>query len=190
MRRLSPRERKLVAVGLLVLVLATAWIGIVAPIMGGFSKRAQERELLLAAYQRNQRVLGGINVWRADIARQRQNEGRFTILAPTEALAADLLKQRIARAFQTTGAEVRGVQDQQADARKGWVRVRADLRLTQDQLTAGLVRLENEEPYVVVDYFAVAAERAFETGRSGPVDVRIDVSARARPGAVQPLEPR
>ena len=178
MRPLSDREQKLVAIGLLVLVLAVVWLGAVSPILAGFSERAQERERLMATYSRNQRVLAGFPVWRGQLDRQARDAGRYAILAPTDAAGSDLLRERLTALFTPLGAEITSVQDLAADARKGWVAARIDLRLTEAQLKTGLERLENEEPYVVVDYFAVAAERAFETGRAGPVDVRIDVSAR------------
>jgi len=60
MRPLQPRERQIVAVGILILVIAIVWFGLVQPIIGGFISRAEERNDLLAAYQRNERVLTGI----------------------------------------------------------------------------------------------------------------------------------
>lgn len=181
MRSLSEREQKLLALGLLVAGIALVWLGIVSPLAGGFAARAEERERLTLLYGRNQRLIASTAAWRAQLDRQAGDQGRYAVAAPTETLAADLLRERIVREFAPLGAEIRSVQGLPTDNRKGWVAVRADLRLTLAQLDAGLARLENEEPYVVIDYFAVAAERAFETGRSGPVDVRIDVSARVRP---------
>jgi general secretion pathway protein M len=181
MRPLSDREQKLVALGLLVLAVAVIWLGLVSPILAGFGARALEREQLTAAYSRNQRIMAGFPVWRSQLDQQARDAGRFAILAPTPALASDLLRERLTRTFTALGAEITSVQDLAADAPKGWVAARIDLRLTEAQLKAGLERLENEEPYVLVDYFAVAAERAFETGRAGPVDVRIDVRSRHRP---------
>jgi len=181
MRPLSDREQKLVALGLLVLAVALIWLGVISPILAGFEARAQERDRLTAAYSRNQRIMAGFPVWRSQLDQQAQDSGRYAILAPTPALASDLLRERLTRTFAAEGAEITAIQDLAADAPKGWVAARIDLRLTEAQLKTSLERLENEEPYVLVDYFAVAAERAFETGRAGPVDVRIDVRVRHRP---------
>jgi hypothetical protein len=181
MRRLSDREQRILAIGILVLLIAVVWLAVAAPILDGFSKRALEREQLLATYARNQRVLAALPIWRTQLDQQRRTAPIFAIQAPTPGQAGDQLRERLARTFAGAGVEVRAVQDLPSESRKGWVAARIDLRLTQTQLNAGLERLENEEPYVLVDYFAVAAERAFETGQSGPVDVRIDVSARYRP---------
>lgn len=178
MRRLNAREQKLVAVGLLVLLLAVVWLAVAAPILGGFAARQAERERLTDTYARNQRTLAGIAVWRAEIDQQRRTAAQFQIVAPSAPLAADLLRDRVARAFSAQGGQVKAVQDLPLTGRPGWVAVRADVRLTLAQLNAALARLENEPPLVRIDYFAVSAERAVETGREGPIELRIDVSGR------------
>lgn len=181
MRPLQPRERRLVAIGLLTAAVAAVWLGVVSPIVGGFVGRAQERQTLLAAWTRNQRVLAGIPVWRRQAEDQRRTAAAYAIVAPSPALAAEDLKSRVAKAAADQGGVVRSVEVLQGDAPTGSVRIRADLLLTMTQLYAGLRRLETEDNYVVIEYLSVAADRAAQTGRLAPMDVRIELSAPVQP---------
>ena len=177
MRQLAPRERQLVALGILVALVAVIWFGLLEPVIGGFVDRAEERRDLIATYARNQRVLAGISVWREEADAQKESARNFAIVAPTEALAAETLKQRLSRMTSQVGGTVQAVSDIQADVPEGWVRVRADLQLTMSQLYKSLARLESEAPYVVVGYVSVAADRASQTGHLATMDVRVEISA-------------
>ncbi|HZZ90152.1 MAG TPA: type II secretion system protein GspM [Caulobacteraceae bacterium] len=181
MNRLSARERKLVALGLLVLAFAVAWFAVISPIADGFVQRAEARRNLLATYQRNQRLLDAMPTWRAQAETQKRSAASYAIVAPSQAQGQDLLNQRVATAISFDGAAPPTVQDLQADIPPGWVGARADAQLTLPQLVASLRRLESEEPYVVVQRLSISAEQAFHTGRAGPLDVRLEVSAAFRP---------
>ncbi len=180
MRPLQPRERQMVAVGILILVIVTIWFGLVEPLVGGFIARAQERNELLAAYQRNERVLAGISVWRSKADEQKDTQAQYAIVAPTKVLAAENLKQRLNRMVSGVGGTVQAMSELPAQAPEGWVRVRVDLQLTMSQLYKSLNRLENEAPNVVVGYVSVVADRAVQTGHLATMDVRIEVSAPVR----------
>lgn len=180
MRPLNPRERSLVAIALLVAVFAVLWLGVLSPLVGGFVDRADERQSLLMLYAHNQRVLAGIPVWREQAEEQRATASKFALIAPTEALAAEALKSRLSKLADDVGGTVQAVQDVQEDVPAGWIRVRADLQLTDGQLYKCLARLESEETYVVVEHLSIAADRALETGHMGPMAVRIEVSAPVR----------
>jgi type II secretory pathway component PulM len=180
MRPLQPRERQIVAIGILVAAVAVLWFGLVQPIVGGFIGRAQERGDLLETYKRNQRVLAGIAVWRAQADRQKMTEAQYSILAPTKVLAAENLKQRLTRLASGVGGSMQTMSDLPSEGPDGWIRVRADMQLTMSQLYKSLTRLENEAPYVVVGYVSVVADRAVQTGHLATMDVRIEVSAPVR----------
>ena len=180
MKPLQPRERQIVAVGILILVIATVWFGLVQPIIGGFISRAEERNDLLAAYQRNERVLTGISVWRTKADEQKDTQGQYAIVAPTKVLAVENLKQRLNRTIAGVGGTVQAISELPAQPAEGWVRVRVDLQLTMSQLYKSLNRLENEAPYVVVGYVSVVADRAVQTGHLATMDVRLEISAPVR----------
>jgi hypothetical protein len=182
MRPLAQRERRLIALGILFALVAVVVLGVIVPLVGGMAARALERGDLVATYVRNQRVLAGIPVWRAQAEEQKSNAADFAIVAPTGALAAEMLKQRISRMTNEQGGSVQTISEIQGDVPDGWVKVRADLQLTIAQLYKSLARLESEAPYVVVGYVSVAADRAQKTGHAAPMDVRIELSAPVRLG--------
>jgi general secretion pathway protein M len=184
MIELNARERRLVAILIAVGVVAAAWLLVVSPVIGGFAARQAERQGLLARYQRNQRLLDAVPAWRAEAEGQRQSASAFAVVAPTDLEGRDLLRTRITNAIVASGAPAPNVQDRQGDISAGSIGVRADAVLSQAQLNQSLRRLESEEPYVVVDYLSITAERAFRSGREEPLDVRIDVSAPFHPSSI------
>ncbi|MCI3178646.1 hypothetical protein C5708_00090 [Caulobacter sp. CCUG 60055] len=181
MRPLAPRERKLVAVGLLIGAVAAAWLGVAAPLIGGFKARAERREQLLTRYRNGQRLLAAIPVLRTEAQAARQSSAVYRITAPSEGLAADALKRRLAASLTEAGGAVSAVQQVQTDIPAGWISVRADAQINLTQLDASIRRLENESPYVVVEYVSLGADRALQSGRSAPLDVRLQVSALFHP---------
>lgn len=180
MRRLSERERRLLAVGLLVLVVALAWLAVAAPIIGGFEARAEERRLLRATLARNERLLASLPQLRRRAEAQRREAGRYALPQADPAQAREALKARLAATLAAGGGEVRSVQDADGERPAGWVGARADATVTLSQLHDSLERLGNEEPYVVIEYLSIGADRAFTTGVSGPLDVRVEVAAQHR----------
>ncbi len=181
MRPLAPRERKLVAVGLLIGAVAAAWLGVAAPLIGGFKARAERREQLLTRYRNGQRLLAAIPVLRTEAQAARQSSAVYRITAPSDGLAADALKRRLAASLTEAGGAVSAVQQVQTDIPAGWISVRADAQINLTQLDASIRRLENESPYVVVEYVSLGADRALQSGRSAPLDVRLQVSALFHP---------
>lgn len=180
MRALSPRESRLVAIGILVAIIASVWLLFDNLVLNGFAERASTRESLLETYARNQRILSGIPVWQEQLEEQRRSAGRYAIAAPTDALAAEQLKNRLSRMASESGGTLTAIQDIEDGAPNGFVRVRADMQMTLGQLYKTLARLESEEPYVVVESLSVVADHALQTGHLGPMAVRIEVSSAVR----------
>jgi len=185
MRRLSARERKLVALALLAAALGILWLGLVGPLAGGFADRAEERRALLDTYRRNQHILAGIPVWRADAEQQKRTAGDFALLEPSQTEATEALKSRIAGLAGEEGFTLKSVQDTETDAQAKKARVRAELVATLPELYGSLRKLQNEEPYVSVEYVSISADRAFESGHLAPMDVLIEVSADWRLAATR-----
>ena len=183
MRRLNPREKKLVAVGILIILVALAFALIVRPIVGGFNARAEERQRLLGTYQRDSRALGSLHVVGADLRVQRTTDGRYAVSAPSPAVASAFLRERVGRIVTQSGGTLKTTEDLQADARPGELRVRADAALTTAQLVQVVRRLETEEPYAVIDNLASAVGNDASSGREDPMAVRLEVSTRFRPAA-------
>jgi hypothetical protein len=175
LRPLTARERRLVAIALLLAAIALAWFLIVGPYVGGFFDRAAQRRDLMAGYQRNQRIMASIPVWRRLAETQRNTAQRFAIPAQSEQLAVEALKERLARLAAEEGFQITAMQDLDADTPTGEAKVRADVQLSLTQLHESLRRLETEGPYVV-EYLSVSADRALATGRSSRLAVRLEIS--------------
>ena len=186
MRPLTPRERRLVALGLLVLAIGLLWLVVIGPLVGGFVDRAQQRRELAQTYWRNEKLIGSLPVLRAAAEAQRKTAPRFVVAAASEALAVEALKERLQRLATDGGFAVTGIQDLQADAPAGALKVRMDATLTLTQLYETVRRLETEDAYVVVDYLSVSADRSLAAGRLAPVDVRLELSAVWRPTRGRP----
>jgi len=181
MRPLTARERRLVALGLLVVTIGLVWLAVVGPLVGGFVHRAQERRDLAAVYQRNQRLIASLPALRASAEAQRRNAPRFGVAAPSDTLAVEALKERLQRLSTDEGFAVTAIEDLQADAPAGSVKLRADLTLTLNQFYETIRRLESEDVYVIVDYLSISADRSLAAGKLAPMDVRLELSAAWRP---------
>jgi general secretion pathway protein M len=186
MRPLAPRERRILAVGLLVAAVALFWLVLVWPLAGGFFDRAERARQLTETYQRNERIISALPVWRVAGEAQRRDAMRFVIVAPAEASAVEALKERFQRIATDGGFAVTGVDGMQADAAPGTVRVRADFTPTLTQLNETLRRLENEGAYVAIDYLSISAGHSTAEGALGPLDVRLEFSADWRVGDARP----
>ncbi len=186
MRPLSPRERRLLALGLTVLAIGLVWLAIVGPLVGGFFDRAAERRDLRAAYLRNERLSASLPALRASAEAQRGNAPRFAVAAPSEALASEALKERLQHLSTDEGFTVASIDDLQADAPAGSIKLRANLTLTLTQLCETIRRLESEDAYVVVDYLSISADRSLAAGRLAPMDVRLELSTDWRPTRARP----
>lgn len=174
MNRLSLRERRLLAVALLVALLALLLYAVVLPVVDGFSDRAEARTTLLETYARDERAVAQIASTRRAAEAQRRDTGRFRLEGANATLAADRLKERVAAAVTASGGDLRGIEDIAAAA--GSIRVRADTKLTTSQMSALIAGLQHGEPLLVVEELSVTATQAFQTGRSGPMDVRLEIS--------------
>lgn len=179
MRALTPRERKLVALAIALMLLTACWLVVVEPVIDGISDRATQREQLRAEYARDLRLAAGFETWRGQLAEQKSSADRFAIGGATQQLAAGTLSTRIQRLVLEAGGTVKSLQTVD-DASSEEVRVRAGVQLTMEQLYRTLKQLEVGVPYVVVEYLSVGADNALQSGHLGPMDVRLEVSAQYR----------
>ena len=186
MRPLTARERRLVALGLLVLAIGLFWLVVVGPLVGGFFDRAQERRDLWAAHRRNERLITSLPALRATAEAQARLAPRFAMAAPSEAAASEAFKDRLRHLATDEGFTIKAIEDVPAEGPAGAVKVRADLTLTLNQLYETVRRLQSEDAYVVVDYLSVTADRSFAAGRLAPLDVRLELTSAWRPTRGRP----
>jgi type II secretory pathway component PulM len=171
---LSPREQRLIAVLVLLMLIAAAWQFVVGPLLDGFARRSADREQLTATIDRNARLIASVPQLRRRIELQRPDRARIMLGAANRDLAGDLLRQRLQQSFEATGASVSAVGE--SDAGGTWVGASIEGTVSLDQLTQVLEQLQNQPPYLVVTGLTVVADRAFQTGKLDLMNVKIDVA--------------
>jgi type II secretory pathway component PulM len=176
MSGLTARERRLVAILILVAIVAGIWFALVAPIFDGFADRREQRAAMRETIHRNERLIAATPALRRAIERQRPDAGRVALSAPSTEAASDLLRQRLQRSFVASGGEVSGVSD--TAARPGWVAAAAEGAMSLDQLTKALADLQAQPPYLVISRLDVVADRAFQSGKLDLLNVKFDVTVR------------
>lgn len=182
MTSLSDRERRLIAVLILVAVIAFAWLAVLSPIIGGFQARTAERERLALVQASNQRLIDNIARLRRQAEAQKADTARFHIIAPTPEAAAEQLKDRVSALLSAGGSEVRALQD--IEAGEGRVELRIEARVGEGDLVSLLERLQNSEPLLIVTALSIAApgaDPAAQSSQANQLDVRIDVAASYSP---------
>lgn len=182
MTSLSDRERRLIAVLILVAVIAVGWLAVLSPIISGFQARAAERERLALVQASNQRLIDNIARLRRQAEAQKADSARFHIIAATPEAAAEQLKDRLSALLSAGGGEVRAMQD--IEAGEGRVELRIEARVGEGALVALLERLRNAEPLLIVTALSIAApgaDPAAQSSQTRQLDVRIDVAASHSP---------
>jgi general secretion pathway protein M len=174
MRTLVARERKLVALLILVALVAGFQLIVVGPIMSGFSDRAASKEALLLQYQVNQRQIGAIPRLRRQAEQQQRDAREFVLAAASPELASAALQDRLQKSVEAVGGELRGTED--VIGEDGLARARATAQLSLEQITGLLARLQNERPYATVEALTIAADQAVISGRLEPMDVSLEIS--------------
>lgn len=174
MRTLSARERRLIAAGLLLAALVLVWLVFAAPVIDGFARRAEQREQLRAAYQRNSRLINAIPQIRRRAETMGTLKSRFVVDAGQAAVARDRLRERLRRELVAAGGEVTAVQDVPASA--GTVRAWVQGRITYDRLVRLLASLSDAPPYLVIESLRISADRALESGHLDILDIRVEAS--------------
>lgn len=183
MRPTSPRERKLVALLILVALIAILWFAIVAPISAGFSARSQQRDQLNLRYLHNQRTIASVPRLRRQAEDARRNIETYVIRAPGAEAGREVLKERVQRIVERSGGEVRGSGD--AEAQAGWARATITARMSLPQLVSTLDQLQNTPPWIIVENLSVEANDALVTGQSSAMDVHIEIAIPFRSAAAR-----
>ena len=108
MKPLNPRERKLVAIAILVALLAVVWAGAIAPLADGISARADRRQELLQVYAANDRLIGNIGHLRRVAEQQAGAQAPFVLGAADLDSANEALKERLSTTATALGGEALG----------------------------------------------------------------------------------
>jgi type II secretory pathway component PulM len=179
MNQLTPRERKLAAIGLAVAALALVWLAVIGPLLLGFAERASQRERLIAQYLQNERMIARTSALRRAAEKQAQGAADFVVSARDADAAAELLKTRLADSLTRAGGELRASEG--VEAQPGWVRASVSGVVSYPHLVVWLDRLSNEPPYLVVESLSVAADRAINSNHLDLMDVQLEASIPLAP---------
>ena len=177
MNGLALRERRLIAVALLLALVAVAWLGIVRPVMDGFADRADRRASALDDYTRNARVIRSYRRLRMEALAQARDAIAFEIVAPSPAAATELARDRLGRDLAASGASVHAVRQQPSGP--ATVRLSADFQISLAGLNTLFRRVHDQAPSGIVDSLSVAADSVAANGaavRPSLLEVRLDVS--------------
>jgi type II secretory pathway component PulM len=174
MRPLSPRERRLVAIGLLVLAFAMVWLRLVQPLASGFAERAERREQLCARYAQNERLVGRIAALRRTAEAQQRQSSAFSVAAPNAEQAGERLKERLEASLAKAGGELRS--SESVETAPGWVRASVTAVVSNDQLLDWLGQLTNEPPYLAMESLTIGADRAINSNQMDLLDVKLEAS--------------
>ena len=197
MNGLSSRERRLVAVLILVALIALVWLAIVSPILTGFADRAAERERLALVQASNARLMQNLPRMRRQAEEQKADRARFRLIAATPGAASEQLKELVSGFVGEVGGEVRALQD--IEGPEGQVQVRLEARISARRLPGLLDRIRRAEPLLIVRSAVLstpgAAGSATSAGQantgigngssfapsSSNLDIRLDISASHSP---------
>lgn len=174
MRPLEPRERRLAAIGLLVVVLALAWLAVIEPVVSGFAERRERREQLMADYARNQRLIAAIPDLRRMAERRRAVGTLHSIAAPDAEQGAERLRERLEASVDAAGAQLRG--SQSVEAPPGWVRAGVSAAMPETRLVEWLARLSSGAPYLALESLTIGTARGGPSSPSEQVDVTLEAS--------------
>lgn len=174
MRPLAKRERQGIAILLLVVMIALVQLVVVAPIVGGFTQRAERRTALERQYLANQRLAAMVPQLRRQAEQQRTQLQFYALIAPSPAVASTVLLDRLQKTVERVGGELRSTEE--VTSQDDVVRGRVSARMTLSQLSTLLARLQNEAPYLVVSALSVSADQAVISRKLEPLDVALEVS--------------
>ncbi|MEO0031001.1 MAG: hypothetical protein RIS94_759 [Pseudomonadota bacterium] len=175
MRPLSPRERKLVAVLILVGAIALVLLAVIGPIVDGFAARDRQRMLLGQTFHANERRIGAIDALQAEAERQQSAMQALLMTAPNADEAGEALRERIEAVAEAEGAQVKASEALPADGT--WARAAIDARMSHAQLATILARLNALRPALATDAMTVIADDALTNYKSDLIDVRLEASA-------------
>ncbi|KPF79871.1 hypothetical protein IP83_16050, partial [Novosphingobium sp. AAP93] len=104
---LSPRERKLVAVLILVLAASLVLTVVIGPLVSGFTERAARRDALVQTFHANEKRIGSLSALQAEAERQVGEMRALFMAAPDADEAGEALRDRIEAAALAAGGDVK-----------------------------------------------------------------------------------
>lgn len=176
MRPLAPRERKLVAVLLLLLAVTVVYFGLIGPVVDGFQSRAERREALHRQFRMNEQRIASLDALQHAALRQQDALMGMFIVAADADEAGETLRAQLEDVGQSAGGDIKST-EALVSSEEGWTRAAIDARMTHAQFAQFLARLNQQQPPVVVDTVIANAADALNDPKSDLLNVRLEISA-------------
>ncbi len=174
MMNLSLRERRLLALAILVAVVALVWLAAVVPILNGFAARQDARETAVETLREDGRAVAAYQDIRLKLADLRRTAPAWAVVAASAPAATEQARARVNRAVADSGGVLEALRDQ--PGRPDLIQLQGDARIDLIGLQALLRHLEADHPAGVVSALVVAAPDATMAQHAPSLQVRFDVS--------------
>jgi len=175
----SPALRRMLAIGLVLLLLLCLWAYGIGPWFEQITARQTRVEMLQRQLSGNRALLANEGLIDAELTRIRQTDGVQALLFPADkpALAAADLREFIGEVVLDSGGQLVSIQEYEAENLPATqaIGLRAHLTGEAQNLSDILYALENARPAIFIDKLSVSTSR-----RS---TVRNSRRLRARPGS-------
>lgn len=186
MRPLSPRENRILAIGILCGLMMVLWGGLVHP---AFTAWLRDRDRIVQLEQilnRTREATGDVTQVRVEIAKLRamlaDEEG--LLRAQTVSIGLAQLQALGRTVIENRRGEIRSMQPIPAAEEEGMLRLglRLEFRANSRIIQQVLYDFESHSPYLFLDNLSVQADRrGNEQGADSALPVRLDVLAYMRP---------
>jgi len=174
MIEMSVRERRLLALGILVLVVAVIWVGGISPILNGFASRKEARDIAIETLRHNARAIAGYKAVRLQLEEVRRTVPNWALEATSLPAATELARKRVTQAVAASGGFLDALRDQ--PGRDDLITMQVDTRIDLLGLENLLGHLENDRPTGVVNNISVSAADATTALPASSLQVRLEVS--------------
>ncbi len=186
---MTPGRSRLLAVGILAIVLWTAWLGVARPLLATYG--AQERELartgdLIAEFRRIAAERPALER-RRELLQQAEAAQHLTLTAESDGVAAAGLQKIVKAAVEQAGGTLQSTQVKPARPDGGFRRVGLRVQMTGpiEALRQTLLTLEASQPLIYGDSLEIRARQQQRSTGKGVVDdrtleIRLDLYSLAR----------
>jgi hypothetical protein len=192
--RLTPARQRLLALGILVLMVALAVVVLVVPVLLAHRHYDAAIDDLSDKLMRYRRVAAQAPELRAALeAVKAKDAHRFYLRNTAVNLAGAELQEMVKATIEGNGGRITTSQNTSAreDGRFRQIGVNVQFFATTPALQKILTALETQQPYLVIDNIAVRPLNAFRGFKPGPgqepeLNLQLDVSAWAYPEPAKP----
>jgi hypothetical protein len=192
--RLSPARQRMLALGILLVLLIVGVTLLVAPVLLTHRHYDEAIADLTDKLTRYRRVAAQAPELRAALEAVKTRDGRRFYLRNTAAnLAGAELQEMVKAAIEGNGGRITTSQNTttREDGRFRLIGVNVQFFATTPALQKILMALETQQPYLVIDNIAVRPLNAFRGFKPGPgqepeLNLQLDVSAWAYPEPAKP----